>query len=324
MNMLKWWFVVVFMVCLAGCEKYVLSLKPLCTDESCVSVSGLEGKWASEDQVWTIRSKETVGYEVRVADVVSAARFDGQARHIGDHVFLELKPVRESEDMPMPSLFAAHWLQASSFMQVKLEGNTMRLARMNAEGLQERLLERPGLIKHVIKDDNIVLLDETEALVQFVQAHADVNELWKEHGEFVRCSPLYSTGDLIQSDGLAGRWLDPNDSDNGLIDIRAEDSHFSIQLTSDSDERITFSAHVFKIQNLSLMGVFVGSEDMRSREMASRLPDWYALITLENDRLNLSMLDFMKVRDLLAHPEKAQEVQAKPDAKLTRAKLGMQ
>jgi hypothetical protein len=320
MKMLRWWFVAVFMVCLAGCEKYVLSLKSLCTDESCVSVSGLEGKWASEDQVWTIRSKETAGYEVRVADVLSAARFDGQARRIGDHVYLELKPVRESEDMPMPSLFAAHWLQASSFMQVKLEGNAMRLARMNAEELQKRLLERPGLIKHVIKDDNIVLLDETEALVQFVEAHADVNELWQEHGEFVRCAPLYSTGDLIQSDGIAGCWLDPNDSDSGRIDIRAEDSHFRIQFTSDSDERITFSAQVFKIQNLSLMGVFVGSQDMRSREMASRLPDWYALITLENDRLDLSMLDFMKVKDLLAHPEKAQEVQGKPDAKLTRVK----
>ncbi|MHC4559085.1 MAG: hypothetical protein ACYS80_17485 [Planctomycetota bacterium] len=320
MKMPRWWFVVVSMVCLAGCEKYVLSLKPLCTDESCVSVSGLEGKWASEDQVWTIRSKETARYEVRVADLLSAATFDGRARHIGDHVFLELRPVRESEGMPMSSLFAAHWLQVSSFMQVKLEGNVMRLLRMNAEELRGRLLVRPGLIKHMIKDDNIVLLDETEALVQFVQAHADVNELWQEHGEFVRCAPLYSTGDLIQSEGLIGCWLDPNDSDGGRIDIRAEDSHFRIQFTSDSDERITFSAHVFKIQNLSLMGVFLGTEDMRSKEMASRLPDWYALITLQNDRLNLSMLDFMKVKDLLAHPEKAQEVQGKPNVKLKRVK----
>ncbi|UCF16677.1 MAG: hypothetical protein JSW59_04275 [Phycisphaerales bacterium] len=318
MKMLRWWLVVLLMVCLAGCEKYVLSLEPLCTDESCVSVSGLEGKWASEDQVWTIRSKETAGYEVRVADVLSAARFDGRARRIGDHVFFELKPVKESEDLPMLSLFAAHWLQASSFMQMKLEGNAMRLARMNAGELQKKLLKRPGLIKHVIKDDNIVLLDETKALVQFVEAHADVNELWQEHGEFIRCAPLYSTGDLIQSDGLAGCWLDPNDSDSARIDIRAEDSHFRIEITSNSDERMTFSAHVFKIQTLSLMGIFVGSEDMRSREMASRLPDWYVLTTLENDKLNLSMLDFMEVKDLLAHPEKAQEIQGKPDVKLTR------
>jgi hypothetical protein len=172
----------------------------------------------------------------------------------------------------------------------------------------------------VIKDDNIVLLDETEALVQFVQAHADVNELWQEHGEFVRCAPLYSTGDLIQSDGLAGYWRDPNDSDSGRIDIRAEGSHFRIEFTSDSDDRMTFSAHVFKIQNLSFMGIFVGSKDMRSREMASRMPDWFALTTLENDKLNLSLLNFRKVKDLLAHPEKAQQIQDKPDVKLTRVK----
>jgi len=308
------------MLSLAGCEKYVLSLKPLCPDESCVSVPGLEGKWASDDQVWTIRPQDTAGYELRVTDMMSAARFGGRTRHIGDHVFLELTPVREPEAILTSSLFTAHWLQVSSFMQVKLKANTLSLLRMNAEKLKSRLQEQPGLIKHMISDDNVILLDETEALVQFVQAQADVNELWQEHGEFVRCEALYRTEDLIQPEGLLGVWHDPNDSDDYQMDIRAEGNHFKIQFVSDSDKRMTFSAHVFKIRNLSLMGVFMGSGDMLSREMATLMPDMYASIALKNDRLNLTVLDFMKVKDLLAHPEKADEILGEPDAKLIRVK----
>jgi hypothetical protein len=320
MKRLSWCFWAALMLCVAGCEEYVLSLKPLCPDESCVSVPGLEGKWASDDQVWTIRPQDTAGYELRVTDMMSAARFGGRTRRIGDHVFLELKPVREPEAMPTSSLFTAHWLQASSFMQVKLEGDALSLLRINAGELKSRLQEHPGLIKHMINDDNVILLDETEALVQFVQAQADVNELWQEQGEFVRCAPLYGTEDLIQPDGLLGSWYDPNDSDSGRIDIRAEDNHFKIQFMSGSDKRMTFSAHVFKIRNLLLMGVFMGSEDMLSREMATLMPDMYALIALQNDRLNLTVLDFMKVKDLLAHPEKDDEIQGEPDAKLIRVK----
>jgi len=313
-------FVAVLMLCLAGCEEYVVSLKPLCSDESCVSVPGLEGKWASDDQVWTIRSQDAAGYELRVTDMMSAARFGGRTRRIGGHVFLELKPVREPEAMPAPSLFTAHWLQMSSFMQVKLEGDALSLKRMSIEKLTEKLIEQPDLVKHTVHDGGIVLLDDTAALVQFVEGQADVNELWQEQGEFVRCAPLYSTENLVQSDGLAGRWFDPNDDENYQMDIRAEDNHFKIQFISDSDKRMTFSAHVFKLKNLSFMGVFLGSEDMRSREMATRMPDWYALIALEKDRLNLTILDFMKVKELLAHPEKAQEIQGEPDAKLIRVK----
>ncbi len=212
MKILRCCCAAVLMLGVLGCEEYVLSLKPLCSDESCVSVPGLEGKWASGGQIWTIRPQDTAGYEVRVVDMMSAALFGGRTRHIGDHVFLELKPVRGAEDVPVPSLFAAHLLQASSFMQVKLEGDALSLPRMNAGELKSRLQEHPGLIKHMINDD------------------------------------------------------------------------------------------------------------MLSREMATLMPDMYALIGLQDDRLALTVLDFMEVKDLLAHPEKAQEAQGEPDVRFMRVK----
>jgi hypothetical protein len=321
MRLLSGWLVVAMLVCGAGCEKYVVSLKPLCPDESCVSVAGFEGKWASNDQVWTVRPKELPLYEVRVSDIGSVARFDGRIRHIGDCSFLELNPVkRESIGEEVPSLYAVHWLQASSFMKMTLAGDVLNLDRMNADELKQKLEEKPDLIKHVSQGDNIVLVDDTEALVQFVQAQADVNELWQEHGPFVRCSPLYTTEDLIQVDGLVGRWVDPNEGDEGPLDVQTEGDHYSIQFGSDSDERLTFSANLFRFQNCTVMGGFMGSEDSRAREMATRMPDWFALVTLEDARLKLSFLDTMEVQALLTHPEKAQEVLVESEMTLSLVK----
>jgi hypothetical protein len=310
------WFLAVVMLSGAGCEEYVLSLNPLCPDDACVSVPGLEGKWASDDQVWTVRSQDKSVYEVRVADMMSAARFEGRAWRLGDRTYLDLRPVKEAEDIPVPSLFAAHWLQASSFMQVKLEGDALSLLRMNAGELKKTLEEKPDLIKHTIQGDNVLLLDDGPGLAQFVQAQADVNGLWQEHGEFVRCAPLYSAEDLIRPEGLSGHWHDPNDTYTIRIDMRPEAKHFRIQVTSGSEERLTFSAHAFKRQGLLFMGFFWGTEDMRSREMATRMPDLYTLVDLKKDCLNMNFLDFIEVKELMAHPEMAEEIQAKPETRL--------
>jgi len=305
------------LVSAVGCEKYVVSLKPLCTDESCVSVPGFEGKWASEGQVWTVRPKESPVYEVRVSDMSSVARFDTRAQRFGTHLFLDLVPVKESGESEVPSLYAAHWLQASSFMKMQLSGDALNLERMNADGLKDALEETPGLIKHVLQGDNIVLAEETEALAQFVQAQVDVNELWQTHGEFVGCVPLYITQDLIQLDGFVGRWLDPNDSDQGHFDVQTEGDHYGIHFVSQADEHLVFSVHLFKLQRWMLMGLFMGSQDDRAREMGTCMPDLFALLALENDQLHLSFLDTVKVQDLLAHPEKTLEVLDDSEATMT-------
>jgi hypothetical protein len=310
----SWLSVGILLLSLVGCEKYVVSLKPLGTDESSVSVPGFEGKWASEGQVWTVRPKESSVYEVRVSDVGSVARFDVRAQRLGAHLFLDMMPVKESGDEEVPSLYAAHWLLASSFMKMQLTGDALNLDRMNADGLKEALQEKPGLIKHVFQGDNVVLVEETEALVQFVQAQVDVNELWQSHGEFVRCAPLYSPQDLIKLDGFVGRWLDPNEPDQGHFEVQLEGDHYGIQLNSKSDDRLTMSVHLFKLQHWTLMGVFMGSQDSRAQEMATCMPDWFGVVALEDDQLHLSVLDTTKVQALLTHPEKAQEVMADSEA----------
>jgi hypothetical protein len=48
--------------------------------------------------------------------------------------------------------------------------------------------------------------------------------------------------------------------------------------------------------------------------MATCMPDLFGLVALENNQLHLSILDTMKVQDLLSHPEKAQEVMSDSEA----------
>ncbi len=314
MKMLRWWFAGAMLVSAVGCEKYVVSLKPLSTEEACVSVPGFEGKWASEGQVWTVRPKALPVYEVRVSDMGSVASFDVRAQRLGTHWFLDLMPVKQSEGPEAPSLYAAHWLQASSFMKMQLDGDALNLERMNADELKTTLQEKPGLIKHVFHGDHVVLAAETEALAQFVQAQVDVNELWQEHGQFVRCVPLYSAQDLIQIDGFVGRWLDPNEGDQASFDVQVEGDHYGIQFRAGSDERLTFSAHLFRYQDWTLMGIFMGSQDDRARETATCMPDMFGLVALEDNQLHLSILDTMKVQALVTHPERAQEVMGDSEA----------
>jgi hypothetical protein len=278
----------------------------------------MEGKWASDDQVWTIRAREETSYEIRVADAMATARFDGRFRNLGNRLYVELTPIRESEALPIPSLYEAHWVEACSFMQVKLRDNALELDRLNAETLKKRLEEKPGLIKHVFQGDNIVLVDETEPLVRFVQAQADVNDLWQEQGEYIRCTPLYKTEDLIEGRDIVGQWQDPNDNDRGRIAVISEGNHLGIRYSNDSDESLIFSAHLFKRGDLTFMGAFLGPEDSRAREMATLMPDWFALVGLKGDRLTLSVLDFKTVKTLLAHPEEVQEDLSKPDVNLIR------
>ncbi|MCP4450046.1 MAG: hypothetical protein GY809_01180, partial [Planctomycetes bacterium] len=100
-------------------------------------------------------------------------------------------------------------------------------------------------------------------------------------------------------------------------DVLTEGDHYGIQFLSESDERLTFSIHLFKLQQWTLMGVFMGSKDGRAREMATCMPDLFALVSLENNQLHLSILDTVKVQSLLTHPEKAQEVLTDSEAKMT-------
>ena len=317
MGKLSWLFAGLLLVSLAGCEKYVVSLKPLSTDESCVPVPGFEGKWASDGQVWTVRSDEPTVYRVRVSDMASVAEFYARAQQLGTHLFLDLIPAKSPEDAEVPAFHAAHWLQASSFMKMQLRGDAMNLERLNSDHLQEMLAGEPDLIKHIVRDDSVVLVDETEALSRFVQAQVDVNELWQVHGDFVRCAPLYSPQDLIQLDGLTGRWMDPNESDQGQFEVHTKGDHYSIQFNGKSDERVTFSVHLFKLQEWTLMGMFMGSQDSRTAEMATCMPDWFALVALKDDRLHLSILDTIKVQGLLTHPENALEVLDESDVQMT-------
>ena len=318
MRTLKCCLVCMVLVYLVGCEKYVVSLNPLSTEETSVPVPGFEGKWASDGQVWTVRSTESPAYEIRISDMTSVAMFSGRARRIDAHPFLDLMPMPAEHDTEILAFYEAHWLPTSSFMKMQLSQETMTLERLDADKLGEQLISTPDLVKHCVQDNSLVLVDETPALVRFVEEQMDVNELWQTHGEFVRCAPLYGPKDLIHINGLTGRWLDPNEAEDARFDIGTEGDHYSIQiLPKDPNDRMVFSGHLFKFKGYMLMGVFTGPQDHRAREMATCLPDWFARVTLKDDRLILTILEAKKAQTLLADPDQAPEILAESDMTVT-------
>jgi hypothetical protein len=315
MRVLKVFFISWLVVYVSGCEKYVVSLEPLCSEKTCITDARLTGKWDGDDEVWTIRQGEDNSYDVRLVDILNIGRFKGRTCRIGDALFLELVPEALPEGMRAPGYFSAHLVKAYSFMKVQFNGESLTWIRMDAGKLKERLTQKPDLIEHVIQDDNVIIRDSSQAVARFVQAQADVNDLWKKHATLQRCKPLYTKDDLVHEDVWAGRWADPN----GTLEIRDQDGLYGLSFTPKDEETLQLSMHVFRIQDMTFMGIFLGqNEEEVAREMATCMPDWFALVSLNKDRMALTILSYTKLKAMLDDPVKAKEARSKPDVQLTR------
>jgi hypothetical protein len=276
------------------------------------------GKWDGDDQVWTIRQAEDQTYDVRLVDILNTGRFKGRVCRIGETLFLELVPEALPEGTRAPEIFSAHLAKAYSFMKVEFKGQSLALIRMDAGKLKEKLAQEPNLIRHVVQDDNVVLMDSSQAVARFVQAQADVNDLWKQQASLVRCSPLYKKEDLVHDVKWTGQWADPDDS-NEILEIYNKDGYYGLSFTPEDEEPITFSTQVFRIQDMTFMGIFLGqNQEEIAREMAMCIPDWFALVSLEGDHMGLAILSYTKLKAMLSDPDKAKEALNKPDVLLTR------
>lgn len=313
------WLCVAMLLGLAGCEKYVLSVHPLCTDETSVAVPALEGKWASDDAVWGIAAGGGNTYQVRVSDMLNVGEFTGRVRAIGDRQYLCLTP--NGHDFNAIGFYAAHWIDVHSFSQMQLSQDQLGLRCMSADPLKSLLEETPNLIQWTSKNDHVILTDNTESLVQFVQAHADVNELWASSSDFVRCRPLYTQQDLVLNQNLVGQWVDPNNESDGSLNITLQGDHYDFQFVEEEGDAFHGSVHVFKKGDRMFMGVFVGPEAMRAKEMKTLMPDWFCIATLDQDRMTLQVLTYAQAQALIAHPDKLDELKLDDlDATLVRIK----
>ncbi|MCH8109079.1 MAG: helicase [Chloroflexi bacterium] len=138
------WTLGLLLLGLVGCEKYVLSLHSLQTEENKAFEAVLLGKWVGEGGVWEFTKDEEDDYIVRQVDMIVSSHFKGQLVQLGDHQYLELTPMLTAPLIwpHQTGYFNAHLVLTHTILKVELEASQLRMRRLRVDGLQEMELRQ--------------------------------------------------------------------------------------------------------------------------------------------------------------------------------------
>jgi hypothetical protein len=151
----------------------VPSLYPFYTVEDLVYDPAVAGTWKEGDDTWTLERSGS-GYSLTIVEDGMAAEFSAHLTQLGGHRFLDIYP---EGDPPVNSEFLkGHLVPAHTLWKLSLEGETMRLAALDADWLEDGLESGAVSVPHSRwGDDNgsVVLTAATSVLQQFLVAHAE-------------------------------------------------------------------------------------------------------------------------------------------------------
>lgn len=187
--------VLVSMLLLVACEP-VASVHPLYTQADLVTDARLPGCWQDEPDeglCWfTITANGDRSYSLLLLedDEVTQSRFRGYLAKLGEHLFLDIQPVRTENPY---SIHAFHYASMHTFYRIELEdegeGEVLRLAYLDDEWLARALDDGKVTLAHrrgdESRDHEVVLAAPTAELQKFVLRYAQDEEA------FPPLDPLY-------------------------------------------------------------------------------------------------------------------------------------
>ena len=195
-------FVMVGLVTLTACEP-VVSVHPIFTESDLVTDARLLGCWTSDSEesacmlTFTQDTEDLDGNDksyslAMMEDDGTTSAFRAHLTKLGDHLFLDIQPVRGEESDTMHTF---HMAAMHTFYRVRVEGETLRLAWVANDWLDEALTEGDVALPHrrgsedsdgELVEHSIVLTATTEQLQRFVLKFVDDNDAFTELGPFYR------------------------------------------------------------------------------------------------------------------------------------------
>lgn len=307
------WTLGLLLLGLVGCEKYVLSLHSLQTEENKAFEAVLLGKWVGEGGVWEFTKDEEDDYIVRQVDMIVSSHFKGQLVQLGDHQYLELTPMLTAPLIwpHQTGYFNAHLVLTHTILKVELEASQLRMRRLRVDGLQEMLKLDPNAFSTQEHGDHLLLTGDTEELQAFVQTLADANDLWQDEAELHPFPRLFKPEHMITNDAFLGEWRDPNGT---LIATVGKEKRYNIRF-ADADgeaEPLEFSGSLIEINGITLLAAYV------DEPTDITLPDWFALISLDQKELRLKFIEVADTQKFMENGDLARAALADPDAVMTR------
>jgi hypothetical protein len=191
------WGLVTLGILAAGCRPrfFQVSIHPFF--EPAVVEAELTGRWASDDDElvfarageneWQLRIAERDGGgDTRGEDAAEAAVV--RLGRVGGMLFWDMS----AEEPPSSGELAKeHLLRLHSVARLRLEGDTMEIACLDARFMSEAVAEGRVQLSHVLEgdvdgDQSVILTAPTADLVSFLEAYGESTEAFGEPGIYHR------------------------------------------------------------------------------------------------------------------------------------------
>lgn len=305
-------------VMLGGCV--LSSLHPLYTDEELIFEEKLIGKWSDEDNMWEFRAGEPNTYQMRVFDG-QEGRFVAHLVKLEDMLFLDIFP--DSVTLGEPQAFYGfHILPVHTFMKVEQIEPKLQLRMMDYGKVSEILKEDPNLLKHEVVEDRIVLTASTEQLQEFIVEYAGEGGVFAEATELTRRQPLYTDEDLIFDERLTGVW---EGKDGETLDsIRMGEKAYDMIFIDEDGAEHQFFANLVKLKGMMFLALFFDKSSLENKDSyrLHLIPDCLVLVDQVEPQLQVRLMDYEEVSELVKDPNSLKQEAEEPDLVLERICCG--
>ncbi len=174
---------------------YVVSLRPLLTEQEAAFEPGLLGTWVDADAEVTMTFERLGenGYQWTVTEFTApgqeeeASQLRARLVHLGKALFLDVYPT-DLGTLP-ERISYLHLVSAHIFWQIRIENDSLQMALLDADWLANRIEEGEIDIAHVELWDHFVLTAPTEKLQSLLSKYADEEKAFPFSLTFRRTSP---------------------------------------------------------------------------------------------------------------------------------------
>ncbi len=177
---------------LGGCV--VQSVHPLFTENELIFDANLVGTWSPPDsnETWqfTPNTATKDSKEYQLVSTESSGKkgpFLAGLGTIGQDRYLNIYP--QKPDLPQNSdFYKSHLPTMNSFIKIKLIDQALTGQPMNYENVRKLLEEKPNLLKHEARGDELILTASTKKLQKFIRKYSSDAKLkiFGEAGEPLR------------------------------------------------------------------------------------------------------------------------------------------
>ena len=158
---------------------YVVSLRPLLTEQEAAFEPGLLGTWVDADAEVTMTFERLGenGYEWTVTEFFAPGQEEETSQlrvrlvHLGKALFLDSYPT-DLGALPERVSYE-HLVRAHTFWQIRIENDSLQMALLDADWLANRIEEGEIDIAHVVLLNQFVLTAPTEKLQSLFSKYAD-------------------------------------------------------------------------------------------------------------------------------------------------------